>query len=393
MKKPACFPVAILFVAILLFTSTITSAVTKKQWRKYRDEAREAVKRNDFERALELYSLAFKEAEAAFKGGDIRFLDTTGEAAQLHIQLRKYPPAIDMINKAISRMPKPTFHEVNYSAALMNLLGSTQLYAQDLDAAAETFRIARDFSQRKLGDRHFFVAEALQGLGAVQIERKQLEDALRTLQQALDITQDPAGVHRVNYSPDAHFAHLRGQNPVEGGIHNMIGVLHVSTSNYNSAEKSFRDALKCFSRMSGNNNANIAAANGNLATALAGQHKYMEAEDVLIKVLAIAEDSKGSALLVLQTCAKLAALHEQQDEKQLDSFLQRLAAGKFQETEARNFPFYLEAMARYHSTKDSEHARRFLDRAIKVAPEQRDEIERIRGLIDKDWRQQNEDES
>ena len=196
MKKPARFPVAILFVAILFFTSTFTSAATKKQWRKYRDEAREAVKRNDFNRALELYSLAFNEAEAAFKGGDIRFLDTTGEAAQLHIQLRKYPAAIDMVNKAISRMPKPTFHEVNYSAALMNLLGSAQLYSRDLDAAAETFRIARDFSQRKLGDRHFFVAEALQGLGAVQIEKRQPEDALRTLQQALDVAREAAGTRR-----------------------------------------------------------------------------------------------------------------------------------------------------------------------------------------------------
>src|SRR5687767_8090067 len=77
------------------------SAASTKQWRKYRDGARTAVKENRFEDALQLYVQAFDEAEANWKGTDLRYLDTAAEAAQLHIQLRQYAKAIEILNQAM----------------------------------------------------------------------------------------------------------------------------------------------------------------------------------------------------------------------------------------------------------------------------------------------------
>ena len=166
------------------------SAASTKQWRKYRDDARTAMKENRFDDALRLYALAFNEAEANWKGADLRYLDTAGEAAQVHIQLRKFGKAIEILNQAMKRMPNPRFDEVRYATSFFNMIGSAQLYSRDLPAALETYKMSVAFAEKKFGDVSHYLADALRGLATVQMEQKDFPAAQKSLERALGIVQN-----------------------------------------------------------------------------------------------------------------------------------------------------------------------------------------------------------
>jgi hypothetical protein len=368
----------VLTFTFLLNLQPEVSAASTKQWRKYRDGARTAVKENRFEDALKLYVQAFDEAEANWKGTDLRYLDTANEAAQVHIQLRKFSKAIEMLNLAIKRMPNPRFDEVRYATTFFNMIGSAQLYSRDLPAALETYKMSVAFAEKKFGDVSHHLAEALRGLATVQMEQKDFPAAQKTLERALGIVQNTLAALPRFGDPTNHLYYEQA----EGSLQNTMAILNLNRSNYVDAEKWFKDAIQTVNRLPGNHNANTAALYENLSLAHRGQREYDEAEDALIRVLNIGEDSKGSALMLAQASLKLGALHFEQNDAQLDRVFQRLLSGKLREANPKNFPHYLEGMARYYAEQDADRSKKLLERAKAAAPQFADEISKIAPKIE-----------
>jgi tetratricopeptide (TPR) repeat protein len=347
------------------------SAASAGDWRKYRDGARASAQANDFDSALEQYGLAFKEAEAAFKGTDVRFLDTVAEAANFHVQLRRFDAAIQMYQTALDRMPKAKGAEQSYKAAFLTEIGNAYVYARKLDAAEESFQSAVKYAEEKLGSRNVLLAEALRGLASVHIERKEPDQALPILKRALNIAAGSA--YGGNFDGMQYQARS-GPSTTEYSIQNTIGILHLSQSNYVEAEKAFREALGLVNRQRANTQINFIKANTasmliNLAQAHRGQGEYREAEDALMRSIDVAEQLNGSAIAIGQAATLLAQVHFEQNDSQLDRLLARLNSKKSGEPDPKNFFSYTEVMARQYARQDWPRARALIQKARSTAPQ------------------------
>lgn len=321
-------------------------------WREHRDRARGAIQSNQFDQALELYTAAMQEAETAFKGTDLRYLETASDAGRLHVQLRKFDGAIAIYSKALERLEKPKGGEKLYKAAFLNGLGGAYMFAQKLDQAEKTFRESAKYTEEKIDRYHPLLAEALEGLGAVQLERKEPEQALKTLKQALTIAMVPR----------------RTPLATESQIQNTIGILHLTQSNYVEAEKWFRDALKSINRQQGDNSINTGSYLKNLASAYRGQSKYRDAEEALIRLFVLGEKARGSALTLAHAAVALAEIHFLQNDVELDRLFQRMLSNDSGEPSPANFQNYLEVMAAYYARQDWPRARALVKKARHSAP-------------------------
>jgi hypothetical protein len=344
-------------------------AATASDWKNYREGARKAAQANEIELALDQYDLAFKEAQGAFKGTDLRFLDTVAEAANFCIQLRRFDEARQMYQAALDRMPTAKGGEQSYKAAFLAQVGTTYLYARKLDLAEESFKAAVEYAEQKLGESSPLLAEALEGLASVHIERKQPAQALPILKRALNIASS------TSFSP--HFNGIQqqyrpGPSTAEYSIQNTIGILHLSQSNYVEAEKSFREALKTINRQRADTAINFIKANtaslfSNLAQAHRGQAEYREAEDALIKSISTSEKLEGSALALNRASKLLAEVHYEQNDQELDRLFARLTLKKA-ETNPENFLPYAEVMIQHYARKDWPRTVQLINKARNAAP-------------------------
>ena len=350
------------------FSNQSNQAASASDWKNYREGARKAAQANELDLALDQYTLAFKESQAAFKGTDLRFLDTVAEAANFHIQLRRFDEARQMYQAALDRMPTAKGGEQSYKAAFLTQVGTTYLYARNLDLAEQSFQAAVEYAEQKLGESSPLLAEALEGLASVHVERKQPEQALPILKRALKIASS------TSFSPhfDGIQQYRRGPSTAEYSIQNTIGILHLSQSNYVEAEKSFREALKTINRQRADTAVNFIKANtaslfSNLAQAHRGQAEYREAEDALIKSLSTAEKLNGSALALNRAATLLAEVHYEQNDKELDRLFARLSSKKA-ETNPNNFLPYAEVMVQHYARKDWPRTVQLINKARNAAP-------------------------
>ncbi|HEX7861890.1 MAG TPA: tetratricopeptide repeat protein [Verrucomicrobiae bacterium] len=353
-----------LSLAFLLSTGECFAA-SAGEWRKLRENARESAKANNYDAALEQYKAAFEEASEAFKGTDMRFLDTVGEAAQFHVQFRRYDEAIEMYEAALDRMQTVKGLEAPYKVAFQIAIGKAHMYAKRLDDAALSFREAVDYVENRPGsESNPQLGEALEGLAGVYIERKLPDEALRLLKRA---------VKAASYAPS-------GMRSTETSILNTTGILHLSQSNYVDAEKAFRDALKSVGRERATGEMNFIKANTsnierNLAQAYRGQREYAKAEQALFRSIAITEKLSGSAMATAQSLAVLAAVHFEQNDAGLDNLFARLTSKK---ADKKNFLPYVEVIARQYSIRDQARTEALLDKAIAAAPQHAAELKALR---------------
>ncbi|HVK57627.1 MAG TPA: tetratricopeptide repeat protein, partial [Candidatus Kapabacteria bacterium] len=284
-----------LLVGLLLLTFGVDQAraASAGEWKRLRESARTAVKANEFELALDQYQLAFKEAAEAFKGTDMRFLETVSEAAGIHAQFRRFDQAIEMYQAALERMPKARGGEQTYKAAFLTELAKIYKYSSKADLAEASFHDAIKFAEEKLGEQSPQLASALEGLASIYIDSSRPGDALPLLKRALHIAAN-AG-RGFSYFDGVQLRSTRG-NPTTGeySIQNTIGILHLSQSNYADADKAFRDALNTVNRQraEGAQNfvrANTASLERNLAQAYRGQKEFRKAEDALIRSIVLGE--------------------------------------------------------------------------------------------------------
>ena len=362
----------ILSVTILFLITPSASAATAKDWKKYREAARKAAQVNEHELAADQYALAFKEAEAAFKGTDLRFLDTVAEAASFHVQLRRFDAAIEMYQSALARMPKAKGGEQAYKAAFLTELGTAYLYARKLGLAEDSFKAAAQYAEEKLGSQNPLVAEALEGLASVHIERQNPDEALRILERALLIATTP-GFGRVDFN-GVQTQVRRGPSTTEYSVQNTIGILHLSQSNYVAAEKSFRGALNTVNRQRADTALNFIKSNTatllrNLALAHRGQQEFREAEDALLRSIVTGEKLQGSALAQEQAAALLAEIHFEQNDAELDRLFARLTSKKSGEPDPRNFFAYAEIMIQHYARKDWPRTLSVINKARQSAPQ------------------------
>jgi tetratricopeptide (TPR) repeat protein len=358
-------------VTILFLVTACTSAATTKDWKKYRETARKAAQANEHEFALDQYALAFKEAEATFKGTDLRFLETVSEAANFHVQFRRFDGAVAMYQSALARMPKAKGGEQSYKAAFLTELGTAYVYARKLDQAEESFKAAAQYAEEKLGDQSPLVAEALEGLAAVHIERKNPDEALRILKRALLIATTP-GFGRANFN-GIQTQYRRGPSTTEYSVQNTIGILHLSQSNYVDAEESFRAALNTVNRQRADTAINFIKSNTatllrNLALAHRGQQEYREAEDALLRSIVTAEKLEGSALAREQAAALLSEIHFEQNDAELDRLFARLTSKKSSEPDPNNFFAYAEVIIQHYARKDWPRTLPVVNKARNAAP-------------------------
>ena len=82
-------------ILLLAVVPTISSglAASTKLWNEYREAAQKARKENDLETAARNYEFALTEADEAFKGTDLRYLNTAIEAGEYFERLRAFPAA------------------------------------------------------------------------------------------------------------------------------------------------------------------------------------------------------------------------------------------------------------------------------------------------------------
>ena len=354
-----------LLVALALaFSNLQLSAASAGEWRKLRENARASAKANNYAAALEQYKAAFEEASGAFKGTDLRFLDTVAEAAHYHVQFRRYDQAVEMYQEAVKRMPTPKGGEQNYYVSFLTAIGKAHVYAKRLDDAAFSFREAIDYAVEKFSEQSPLLAEALEGLAGVYIERQQPQEAMRLLTRAL---------HSASYAPS-------GLRSTETSIQNTMGILHLSQSNYVDAEKAFRGALKSVGRerATGEMNfikANTASIERNLAQAYRGQREFAKGEDAIFRSIAITEKLNGSALATAQSLAVLAAIHYEQNDAGLDRLFARLASKK---SDPKKFVPYVGMIARQYAIHDWPRTEALFEKAIAAAPQHASELKALR---------------
>ena len=361
----------LLFITLASALPVVESAAASaSEWRRLRESARATAKANDYDGALQQYQLAFQEAAAAFKGSDMRFLETVAEAAHFHVQFRRFDEAIEMYQAALERIPKAKGGEQSYKAAFLTAIGQAHMYARRLDEAAQLYRQAIDYSEDKLGDQSPQLADALEGLASVHIERQQPDEALRLLKRALHIAANAS--RGFAYFDGVQLRSSRG-NPStsEISIQNTIGILHLGQSNYVDAEKAFRDALKTINRQRAEGDVNFIKANTanlerNLAQSYRGQREFDKAEEALFRSIAITEKLQGAAVATAQSLAILAAMHFDQNDAGLDKLFARLTSKK---SSPENFLPYTEAIARQYSIRDWSRTESFLQKAIAAAPQ------------------------
>ena len=342
-------------------------AASAGEWRKLREGARASAKANKYDAALEQYKAAFDEASEAFSGTDLRFLDTAAEAAHFHVQFRRYDQAIEMYQAALKRMPAPKGGEQNYYVGFLTAIGKAHMYAKRLDDAAFSFGEAIDYSVEKFSEQSPLLAEALEGLAGVYIERDQPQEALRLLKRAL---------HSASYARS-------GSRSTETSIQNTLGILHLSQSNYVDAEKAFRDALKSVGRERATGEMNFIKANTanierNLAQAYRGQREFAKAEEAIFRSIAITEKLSGSALATAQSLAVLAAIHFEQNDFGLDKLFARLTSKK---SDPKKFLPYVEMLARQYSIRNWPRTEALFEKAIAAAPQHAVKLNALRDRL------------
>lgn len=338
-------------LAAFLFGSGAPAwAASTKLWSQYRDSAKAALRGNDLEQALQDYNLAFAEAENAFKGTDLRYLNTAIEAGQLNRQLRKYDSAIAIYQKALERLKSPKGDEPLFKAFLLTDLAKAYLYSGKLAPAEETFQNSLAFTRERVSDRNPLVPQCLVGLGEVYSARKEYERALPLMLEALKLSKSP---ELLQFQSNQRSGRGEWYQPLsEASIQNGIGILYFEQKNYPEAEKWYSAAFQNTERRLGKTDPELDPLLKNLARTYNGAAKYDRAEEVLFRVIAIDLRTPGGALRLLEAAALFGQVEYAQDDKNLESSLQRLLAPDGPQIKEDDYYQFLGVMARHYASKD-----------------------------------------
>jgi tetratricopeptide (TPR) repeat protein len=323
--------------------SMCIQAASTKAWSQFRNNARAALKSNSLDEAVEDYALAMQEAEKAFHGTDLRYINTAYEAAELNRSLRHYDAAISIYLKALDRLAKPKSGEAIYRSLFLEELGKAYLFSRQLEKAEETFNSAIEFTKKHVGDRNPLVAECFSGLAQARIDRKDYESAFPLLKQALEIAQSP---ELSRFDSNLFSGRGREYQPVlEAGIENSLGIAYGAKGDYAEAEKWLTLALANRERRKGKDDPELDPILKNLASAYQKDHRFDDAEAVLLRVLKINRQTPGGSLRSAQTAVLLGSLAEAQRDTNLVSLLEKVADAK-PAMSGGEYLFLVEAMGR-----------------------------------------------
>jgi tetratricopeptide (TPR) repeat protein len=256
----------------------------------------------------------------AFALKDSPYIDVTIQGiGRVFVALRRYADAEQAFKRALEireRALGPNDYRV---AITLNDLGSLYLYRRRYADAEPLLRRALLIfkSDPRFGTDHPFVVPALGHLGRALAGQGRLDEAESMYLQAISITEKALGPEHVDLAPDltklaALYAEQGKQADAERAYHRAIGiyekalgdhpdlaqclhglgVLYQSQGRNTEAADQFTRSLTMIEKTLGADNINAAAALAGLAQLRVTEEKYLEAEPLFKRALAIMESAR-----------------------------------------------------------------------------------------------------
>ena len=225
--------------------------------------------KGDYEKARDEYKQAWDLATKRPNEDEIRY-DVLKRLSRAQAALGAYQDALDTLSMAVSwreqvngsrdpKLPDDLLLTVGYMKALKDWDG----------ALAVLNRVLKLHMQAAMSFESIPVADDYSRMSQIYIAQKQPDDAIRVLNQALDIRTKLAG-------------------PLDSSLIydlDRLGGIYNTTEAYDKAEDVFRHALVIRESIFGKNDADLIPNVDGLAYALFGQKKYDEADPVYHRLI------------------------------------------------------------------------------------------------------------
>lgn len=183
------------------------------------------------------------------------------------------------------------------TATCMVGLGNALTFQGRFDEAAQTLQESLAVQERIYGKSHPQVAIALNMLGALEMRRGRLDDAEKDFLRMEIIDRSIYGEkHRVTIA-----------------AFEQLGEVYSQKSQFSQSESYFRKALQGFTDIYPAGHPDIAIAQLGLGTTLFKQHKYNQAEPLLIAAYEFFSKQSMRGRNLQDTCRALAALYDAMD--------------------------------------------------------------------------------
>ncbi len=167
-------------------------------------------------------------------------------------------------------------------------VGQSQKEIYNLNDAEDYFRRSHEYARLIYDDRQ--MALALSNLAGVQLDRNQLDEAIKNANKAIDL-----------------LSNLNDYNGL-GETHNILGMVHQKKGNFGKASINFNQALVYFE--STNNKEKIAGVYHNVGTVFKEQGRYNNALNYLNRSIEIREQY-GSKNQIYNTYRVIASVYKE----------------------------------------------------------------------------------
>jgi tetratricopeptide (TPR) repeat protein len=238
--------------------------------------------KGEFEQASKAFSTALKTQRVSFGDDHLCIGLTLGNLGAVHLQQGNVDEAERMLEESLATKQR---HAPNMVLSdTLNNLGSCASLRGDYEKSLYYYKRALTDLKDKDG-AVVDVASALFNIGRVEIQLRQWDDALRDLETACTLTRESYGVHHAFVAQTL----------------DLIGYVHLCTSNLDNAMVSFAGALAIYRRLHGP--INLEVANSLLNIGMVRESKdeltdawdaYSTAHDLFVR-LKVSQDHPGFA--------------------------------------------------------------------------------------------------
>jgi tetratricopeptide (TPR) repeat protein len=248
-------------------------------------------KKKNLDDALDKYNRALAIKRQHYEVGNASIAELLNDIGAVYTVWGRNADARAMFEEAmviVRKLYQPNFHH-SIADILVNI-GNVHLNEHNLELAMQSYEEALDIYNRTRGSHHPIIASVLCCIAAVHCFRHQNEIALEKYVLALEIQR-------------AH----NSTNEVAVVLHN-IGILNYQSMEYDMALKNFEEALELRKNESGSEIWQAETLN-NMGMACNKMHEYALANEYFVQAVGLYKRHHGSDFLIADTLCNIASAY------------------------------------------------------------------------------------